>query len=712
MIKKIRDMELIKMFKSTDKRESSDLNRGYRKVRLGILQKLLLGFIIPVAFIVILGVISYKKASEGLLTNYEQATNNTFSMATGYLDYVVESVDGVSQQYTVDNDTSYFTRGLVYTDKQDRLSFVMSKNNEFLKKSNLERFIENIHIISQKDIPVLTSDMENIPGFYEELKDSTEGEQLKDSQSESYWIGNHPLIDSKISIETGDYALSLIRRFPMDGACIVIDISTKEVEAFLQELELGDKSIVGLVTADGKEILIKNTVSDAEELITNDFDFSSQDYYTKSRKSDLAMNSEYVEYESQEYLYMFSKIGDTGMTICGLIPKASFMQQAVDIRSTTIIVVVLASLVAVLIGFFISNGIGKALKRINKKLQQISEGDLTVTVSVNRKDEFAVLANNITDMLNNMRTLIQKMTHVSGLVSESAVNVMAASKTIAISNDNITKAVDEIGNGIEGQAEDSQKCLSQMDELSQKISIVNTNLAEIDLLMFDMKEMVSSGITTMEKLTTQSEATNSITKYVVDNIAALEIKTKSIGEIIQVINDIADQTNLLSLNASIEAARAGDVGRGFAVVATEIRKLASKSMKAADEIKDVIGAITKQTADTVATAKEAENVVSMQNDTVDHTINAFRNMNSGIERLIENLSVIGNNMKNMETAREGTLCAVENISAISEETLATSNSIEDTVHDQSNSVQALENAANEMGANARDLKEAINIFRI
>ena len=712
MIKKIRDMELIKKFKSKDKMESSNLNKGYRKGRLGILQKLLLGFIIPVAFIVILGVTSYKKASEGLLTNYEQATNNTFSMATGYLDYVVESVDAVSQQYTVDNDTSYFTRGLVYTDKQDRLSFVMSKNNEFLKKTNLERFIENIHIISEKAIPVLTSDMENIPGFYEELKNSTEGEHLKDSQSESYWIGNHPLIDSKISIETGDYALSLIRRFPMDGACIVIDISTKEVEAFLQELELGDKSIVGLVTADGKEILIKNTVSDAEELTSNDFDFSSQDYYTKSMKSDLVMNSEYVEYQSQKYLYMYSKIGDTGMTICGLIPKASFMQQAVDIRSNTIIVVVLASLVAVLIGFFISNGIGKALNRINQKLQQISEGDLTVTVSVNRKDEFAVLANNITDMLNNMRTLIQKMTHVSGLVSESAVNVMAASKTIAISNDNITKAVDEIGNGIEGQAEDSQKCLSQMDELSQKIAIVNTNLAEIDFLMFDMKKMVSIGINTMEKLTTQSEATNNITKYVVDNIAALEIKTKSIGEIIQVINDIADQTNLLSLNASIEAARAGDVGRGFAVVATEIRKLASKSMKAADEIKGVIGAITKQTADTVATAKEAENVVSMQNDIVDHTIDAFRNMNSGIESLIENLSVIGNNMKNMEIAREGTLCAVENISAISEETLATSNSIEDTVHDQSNSVQVLEDAANEMGANARDLKEAINIFRI
>jgi len=87
-------------------------------------------------------------------------------------------------------------------------------------------------------------------------------------------------------------------------------------------------------------------------------------------------------------------------------------------------------------------------------------------------------------------------------------------------------------------------------------------------------------------------------------------------------------------------------------------------------------------------------------------------MNSSIERLIENLSVISNNRNNMETAREGTLTAVENISAISEETLATSSSIKRTVYDQSKSVLTLENAADEMSANAKDLKDAINLFQI
>ncbi|MGB4660314.1 MAG: methyl-accepting chemotaxis protein, partial [Mobilitalea sp.] len=279
-------------------------------------------------------------------------------------------------------------------------------------------------------------------------------------------------------------------------------------------------------------------------------------------------------------------------------------------------------------------------------------------------------------------------------------------------NNQITTAVEEISGGIEGQALDSQSCLSQMDALSGKIAVVNANLICIQSLTDQMKNMISQGIGTMENLTKQSDATNQITKHVVDNVASLETKTKSIRDIIQTMNDIADQTNLLSLNASIEAARAGDAGRGFAVVATEIRKLANKSMNSANEVRTVLGEITKQTSDTVITAKEAENVVSLQNETVNHTIDAFHNINSGIETLIENLSVIGSNMQNMENARQGTLSAIENISAISEETLATSAGIENTVKEQFDSVSSLEEAAKELGENSKDLDNAINMFKI
>ncbi len=682
-----------------------------KKVTFGILQKLLIGFVVPVAFIVILGAVSYSKASEGLISNYELATKNSMGMATSYMEYVTEYVNSLSIQYIADNEMSYFVSGKSHTEEKDRKTFVSSTGSE-LKKKNLERFTQNVHIITGSSIPVISSKMKSVDGFYQELTEEVEGIKLGDKQTKLYWVGSHPLVDSKMGIQASDYAFSLIRRFNSNNACIVIDINQIEIEAFLKGLELGENSIVGLVTEDGKEIIIKNSNSEEGAQVITDFNFSSQDYYAEAVNSEEVIYSKAVNLKSDEHLFMSSKIGDTGISICGLVPKSSFMQQANEIRFITIIVVVLASLLSVIIGFLIANGIRMALKSINQRLQKISEGDLTVDVSMRRSDELAVLAGNITETMSHMRALIMKVSNVSDQVTASAANVKEVSSGLSSSSNNITQAVDEIGNGIEGQAEDAQSCLAQMDELSKKITVVYENLNEIDGMMDNMKEMVGSGINTMEKLTKQSDATNTITKNVVSNIAALEIKTKAISDIIQVINEISDQTNLLSLNASIEAARAGDAGRGFAVVASEIRNLANRSVNAANEIAGVIEEIMKQTSETVATAKEAENVVSHQNEAVGMTIEAFRNMNTGIESLITNLSVIDTNMKNMETAREGTLLAVENISAISEETLATSTSIENTVYEQSKSVATLETAANEMGENAKDLKEAINIFKI
>lgn len=726
------------MKKMNLKKKEKHLEKGKagkkRDYRFGIRQKLIFGFGIPVIFIVILGIISYTKASQGLISNYEQATKNTIDMATEYMNLGLSSVDSIAMQYTKDPDISYYSQGVTNNTDAARDIFIKATDRDLMKKVDFEQLIEDIHIITPAGIPALTSGVDVVDGFYKELSEAEEGKLLSDTKTEFYWSGKHPLINSKLSLNTDKYALSLYRPFQTRDAVVVIDVSKEEITDFLKKLELGEGSIVGIITPDGSEILTENDGKDADEpedsktdavkpeeqAVTevslddgdSEFNFSKQSYYLDSMKSEAAAGSEYVKYQSHDYLYLYSKIGNTGVTICGLVPKASFMKQADDIRIITLILVALACLIAVSTGMYLSGGIGRSLKSINKNLKQISEGDLTVQVSAKHKDEFTVLAENTMEMLSNMRGLIQKVTHVSGLVSDSSRNIMEVSGNIAVASDNISTAIDEIGSGISVQAQDSQNCLLQMDELSKKITGVYENLEEIEKVTDSTKHMISQGINTMEELSRQSEATNSITKYVVENVTALETKSYSIGRIIQVINEIADQTNLLALNASIEAARAGDAGRGFSVVADEIRKLAEQSIQAAGEIRKVIEEITKQTSDTVVTARNAENIVEKQNSIVDNTILTFRNMNTGVEKLISSLSVISQNMKNMDSARTGTLNAVESISAIAEETLAASDTVEDTVNTQNVSVKALEDASRVLGDNSRELNEAINKFRI
>src|SRR5690606_33595172 len=163
-------------------------------------------------------------------------------------------------------------------------------------------------------------------------------------------------------------------------------------------------------------------------------------------------------------------------------------------------------------------------------------------------------------------------------------------------------------------------------------------------------------------LSSKSKATAEITHDVIQKIMEFEVKSKEIEGFVNIINGIAEQTNLLSLNASIEAARAGDAGRGFAVVAEEIRKLADQSMKEANEIKNTVKAIKLQNVEAVETAKKAESIVATQTEALSHTVKVFENISKHVNQLVANMNDILSRLKTIESAKEDTLNAIQNIS--------------------------------------------------
>lgn len=697
----------------------SAADKSERKKLTGIRFKLIIGYIIPVLFIFALGTMSYRKASEGLVSNYEKSTENTMKMASKYLDFGFSSVESVAALYTKDTDIYYYVQNSSFADEAQRKDYIQRLSTEFVKKAESESLIQDIHIIPKAGIQSVTSANRSVDGFFGDLKKAAGLEKITDVKTDHFWVGNHPVVDEKLGTTEEEYAFSLVQKFQTDSAVIVIDIDKMEINKFLQDLDFGKDSIVGVISADNYEVLTKElddkkatdtTVTIGES--KKEFHFTTEDYFQKAISNSAAKGQQYVKYDGNEYLFQYNKIADTGIILCTLIPKASFMEQANSIKAFTVIMIFIAAFIAVVIGVYLSEGIAKSLKHINRSLKQLAEGDFTVSMEHKHKDEFIVLAGNTKDMIDNMRKLIQKVANVSGLVSQSANGVLKASEDIASASEEISTSINEIGYGISGQAQDSQSCLVQMDELSEKIKSVNSGISDIEKFAEDSGNMISQGIGTMEELSKQSEATNDITRYVVDNISALENKSHSIGRIIQVINEIADQTNLLALNASIEAARAGEAGRGFSVVAEEIRKLAEQSVQAAGEINKVVDEIIKQTSDTVTIAKDAEQIVHKQNGIVENTITTFQTMGAGIKQLADSLEAIGKHVSNMDGARAGTLSAVESISAISQQTLAASEMVGDTVRMQSTSVEALEEAARILAENAGDLNEAINQFRI
>ena len=220
------------------------------------------------------------------------------------------------------------------------------------------------------------------------------------------------------------------------------------------------------------------------------------------------------------------------------------------------------------------------------------------------------------------------------------------------------------------------------------------------------------GMQSMEGLTESAKSTTRITAEVITAIEALEEKSRSIGNIIEAINEIASQTNLLSLNASIEAARAGEAGKGFAVVAEEIRKLADQSLMSANQIGEIIDEMISNTVDVVDIAKQAESVVASQEGAVESTTRSFQEIDKQVSRLMEALQMISDSVDNMDSDRSATLGSIESISAVSAQAAASSQEVYATADKQLAAITKLETASDQLQKRASQLRESLQQFTL
>ena len=398
--------------------------------------------------------------------------------------------------------------------------------------------------------------------------------------------------------------------------------------------------------------------------------------------------------------------------ICSLIPKSHILAQVTDIRNNTILFVIIGSLLAIFLGTYQANGIGSTINHIIQQLRKVANGDLTVEVKTKRKDEFRLLTAGITDMIANMKLLIRNVNDMSKELTEAATFVADSSSTFMQTSQDIQFAISDIESGINQLDVDSADCLSQMDSLSTKISTVSESTVEISKLTNATNTSIHSGMSSMEILNESAKATSQVTSKVIVSIEQLEERSRSISHIVDAINDIAEETNLLSLNASIEAARAGEAGRGFSVVAEQIRKLADQSLNSANEINKIIEEMIAQTHDVVKTAKQAETIVDSQKDAVTNTTTSFNDMSQQISTLVSSLSTITSDVDSMGVSRDTTLSAIESISAVSEETSASSANVADTAVKQMDSVTKLDSASSNLAKRAEDLTELLKQFTL
>lgn len=677
-----------------------------KKMQLNINLKvqLFVGFVMPILFLILVGNISYQKAAEGMVSNYEDSALETIKTKMQYLDFGLNMINSDAIQLKLDSELESLVSGAYAND--------MSKSSSVLKKAltNLNArqtsnsLIEDIYIIPESSYEIVSTKAQESKGFLEDWLYTEEGQSVLNGSNIGNWLGKHEEIDARTGYDTEEYLLSLVTLFPSKNAVMVIDINRDVIKESLSSIDTKEGALVGYVTSDGYELVI------GEGTVTENFCLNEQGFFQNCLEQESAYGTEYVTFNGEDYFYIYCKSDITGATIGYLVPEKKIIGSADELKNITVVLVIIACVVALIIGLVISMNISFNMDGIIKKLKMAAGGDLTVQMNVRGKNEFRVLSKNIMDMISHTRKLILKVDSIVAMVAGAADDVEKVSGDMEESSHGIITALSEIDEGMGHQASDAQDCLVQMDTLSQAIDQIGEDIGKTRDDSRETEEIVSKSLVKMENLFEQTKGTIEVTEKVKKDVKILEKKSGIIQGFVNTINEMAEQTNLLSLNASIEAARAGDAGRGFAVVAEEIRKLADGSGEAANEIGKVVEEIMLQTKETVATAQKAEVIVNEQAESVETTKEDFHNISNCTERMINNVLQIADNVKTIETKRAGTLEAISSISAVSEEIAASSTNVYNIAQGQREVVESLKSASTKLKEMMEELEEALAEF--
>ena len=663
--------------------------------------KLIFAFLIPVVFIIVLGFVSYQKATTQIISTYRDSVDQTVSMMNQYLTLSFDTVQSNYKGYMNEDTLKKYLNGLYDSDATTLYNTPNTYEDTFIKAVTTDALLSNIYVLSDKEKTISTTKTKETGLLSAYLESS---QILSADRAKYYLFGNQSEVDAKLGTDSSKYSVRLARYFSNAPAILIIDFKPSVLDTSLSSLDGGEGSLVGFVTCDGIEYLSSSSDTAAENT------FVGKSYVDEAFASEEENGSSYVEEAGEEYLFLYSKIGARNAMICALIPQANIIGQTAEIKNVSLILVVAASAVAILLGSLLAGQYGGSIYYFIRRLKKVSAGDLTIEVHSKRNDEFQLLADGICDMIAHMKKLVSGLKDVNEELSRAATDMSAASSHFLATSQDIQNQVGEMRQGIEKLDESSEDCLQQMDSLSDTIGNVSSHSDQISALATGTTAAIHTGIESVEHLKENTSSTMQITSNIVDTIGRLNEKSKAIGSITEAINEIAEQTNLLSLNASIEAARAGESGRGFAVVAQEIQKLADQSLHSSGEISRIIEEIEITTDEATQVARQAKGIVADQNQSVGSTTDSFREIDSKVTELLKFLQQINAGVTEMEHQRSTTLSAISGISAVSAETAAGSSNVQTAAEKQLQAIQDLDKATSALAARSEELTTILEGF--
>lgn len=378
-----------------------------------------------------------------------------------------------------------------------------------------------------------------------------------------------------------------------------------------------------------------------------------------------------------------------------------------------LLISVIATLIAIGSGIVISLVISRPIVKLGNVVKQVADGNLNVEkVKIKSKDEIYALNESFEQMTANLREMISGISSNADQVAASAEQLYASAEQSSSATENVASAIQEIASGSENttvKLEDNSNSLGEVLQGALRISESSTNVSELARKTAaeaeEGSQYVADNLKQMQFIHESVSRSNSV-------IGTLSERSQEIGQILSVINGIAEQTNLLALNAAIEAARAGEHGKGFAVVADEVRKLAEQSQASTKDIANLINEIQSDTENSVKMMSEALTNAKSGLKVSEQTSDKFAQILTSTKTITPQIEEVTGTVQQMTASIQEVTASANELSNLAQANAASSEEVSASTEEQIASMQEINSSAQALASMSEELMVLVNRFKL
>ncbi|MFG6493808.1 methyl-accepting chemotaxis protein [Fictibacillus sp. UD] len=363
-------------------------------------------------------------------------------------------------------------------------------------------------------------------------------------------------------------------------------------------------------------------------------------------------------------------------------------------------------------GVWLMRSIQSSISSLKEGAAVIGEGDLSYRVETHSKDEMDELAQTFNRMAEKMQKSMTEVKYAAEKLTSSSQNLAAVSEETTAQSDEVTEAISQVATGAQSQADHLQECTLLLSGVTESIKETANISDEISIDAQKAENDGKAGSNIVHQLNTHSENFLELAQSLISEIQDASQQSKQINSIVETIQEIAGSTDLLALNAAIESARAGEAGRGFSVVASEVRKLAERSKNEALRIQQLVKSMTNQMELLSKETVRFEQYRIDQMESVQQTEKAFSSIIQNVSQINGRITQVKSAINRVESANENLSEKLFEVSAISEESVATSEQVSASSIHQKEAIHQVNLAATELQEIALSLQEEVDQFSL